>query len=210
MVPDTKVHNKPIKRPRKGSNKESKRQPEGCPGLAHRTVRCTTGQCPMHQGAQLQTAHLQDFWESLRYNSPDYPVHQAEQRLQAPTVVCNGTGTVNSVHCVRRSQSRRQKAHRIVNNDCPVHHLSEAPTVRTQRPGDLAGAPDCPVRHTTAASTNGQFGGWGYKYPNHPPFIESKFSAFKHHTRAIAFNTRHKQRDQILSQVRNHSKQNSD
>jgi hypothetical protein len=27
------------------------------------------------------------------------------------------------------------------------------------------GAPDCPVRHTTAASTNGQFGGWGYKYP---------------------------------------------
>jgi hypothetical protein len=25
----TKVHNKPIKRPRKGSNKESKRQPKG-------------------------------------------------------------------------------------------------------------------------------------------------------------------------------------
>jgi hypothetical protein len=46
--------------------------------------------------------------------------------------------------------------------------------------------------------------------PNHPPFIASKFSAFKPHTRAIAFNTRHKQRDQILSQVRNHSKQISD
>jgi hypothetical protein len=30
------------------------------------------------------------------------------------------------------------------------------------------------------------------------------------HTRAIAFNTRHKQRDQILSQVWNHSNQISD
>jgi hypothetical protein len=29
------------KSPRKGSNKKSKRQPKGSPGLAHRTVRCT-------------------------------------------------------------------------------------------------------------------------------------------------------------------------
>jgi hypothetical protein len=76
----------------------------------------------VHQGTQLRTCHLQEFWEPLRYNSPDCSVHQAEQRLQAPTVVCNGTGTVNSVHCARRSQSRRQKAHRTVNSDCLVHH----------------------------------------------------------------------------------------
>jgi hypothetical protein len=43
--------------------------------------------------------------------------------------------------------------------------------------------------------------------PNHPPFIVSKFLAFTSHTRVIAFNTRHKQRDQILSQVRDHSNQ---
>ena len=43
-----KVHNKLIKRPRKDSNKKSKRQTEVCPGLAHRTVRCATGQCPVH------------------------------------------------------------------------------------------------------------------------------------------------------------------
>jgi hypothetical protein len=66
------------------------------------------------------------------------------------------------------------------------------------------------VRHTTTASTNGSFGGWGYKYPQPPHFNVSKFSAFKPHTRAITFNTRHKQGDQILSQVRNHSKQFSD
>jgi hypothetical protein len=137
-------------------------------------------------------------------------VCQAEQRLQAPTVVCNGIGTVNSVHCARRSQSRRQKAHRTVNSDCPVAPLSDAPTVGTQRPGDVTGAPDCPVRHTTVASTNGSFGGWGYKYPQPPHFNVSKFSAIKTHTRALDFIQRHNQRDQILSQVRNHSKQISD
>jgi hypothetical protein len=51
----------------------------------------------------------------------------------------------------------------------------------------VAGAPDCPVRHTTAASTNGSFGGWGYKYPQPPHFNASKFSAIKTHTRAIDF-----------------------
>jgi hypothetical protein len=38
-----KIHTKPIKRTRKGFNKESKGITEGCPGLAHRTVRCTRG-----------------------------------------------------------------------------------------------------------------------------------------------------------------------
>jgi hypothetical protein len=27
----------------------------------------------------------------------------------------------------------------------------------------FGGAPDCPVRHTTEALTNGYIGGWGYK-----------------------------------------------
>jgi hypothetical protein len=102
-----------------------------------------------------------------------------------------------------------------VNNDCPVHHR----TVRWPRCQKLqrsesngrvtwlahrtvsGGALDCPMRHATDSLPTATFGGWGYKYPNHPPFIASKFSAFKHLTRAIAFNTRHNQRDQILSQV---------
>jgi hypothetical protein len=61
--------------------------------------------------------------------------------------------------------------------DCPVAQMSEAPTVRIQRPSDVAGAPDsvrcapdCLVRHATEAFTNGSFGGWGYKYPQ-PPTI---------------------------------------
>jgi hypothetical protein len=114
-------------------------------------------------------------------------VSQAEQRLQAPTVVCNSTGTVNNVHCARRSQSRRQKAHRTMNSDCPVHHrtvrwphLSE---LQRSEPNDRVtwlthrtvsgGAPDCPVRHTS-------FGGWGYKYP--PTTTLQCIQVFSHQT----------------------------
>jgi hypothetical protein len=66
-----------------------------------------------------------------------------------------------------------------------------APTVGTLRPGDVAGAPDCPVRHATAAFQQPLCGGWGYKYPNHPTFMASKFSTFQLLTRALAFNSRH-------------------
>jgi hypothetical protein len=60
------------------------------------------------------------------------------------------------------------------------------------------GAPDCPVAHRTVRCTRRQqppptvkFGGWGYKYPNHPTFKSAKFSTFQLLTRALAFNTRH-------------------
>jgi hypothetical protein len=151
-------------------------------------------------------------------------VCQVEQRLQAPTVVCNGTRTVNSVHCARRSQSRHQKAHQTVNSDCPVHHRTVRwPTcqkLHRSEPNDRVtwlahwtvsdDAPDCPVHHATEALTNGHFGGWGYKYPQPSHFNASKFSAFKPHTRALDFIPRHKQRDQILSQVQRSFQSNSD
>jgi hypothetical protein len=97
--------------------------------------------------------------------------------------------------------------------DSPEAPPVRAPTVRTQRPVDVAGAPDsvrwrtglsggapdCPVRHATAAFQRPHFGGWGYKYPNHPTFNCIQVFHLQHITRAIAFNSRHIQRDQILS-----------
>jgi hypothetical protein len=35
------------------------------------------------------------------------------------------------------------------------------------------------------------FGGWGYKYPNHPTFNGIQVSHLQHITRAISFNSRH-------------------
>jgi hypothetical protein len=94
--------------------------------------------------------------------------------------------------------------------DSPEAPLVRAPTVEPQRPADVAGATDCPVRHATAAFQRPHFGGWGYKYPNHPTFNSIQVFHLQHLTRAIAFNSRHNQRDQNLSQVRNHTKSNSD
>jgi hypothetical protein len=93
-----------------------------CSGLAHRTIWCATGQCPVHQGTQLRTAHLREFWESLRYNSPDCPVRQRSNGYIAPTVVCKNNKCATVRACTRRSQNRCQKAHGTVNSDCPVHH----------------------------------------------------------------------------------------
>ena len=94
--------------------------------------------------------------------------------------------------------------------DSPEAPQVRAPMVEPQRSADVAGAPDCPVRHATTAFQRPHFGGWGYKYPNHPTFNDIQVFHLQHITRAIAFNSRQNQRDQILSQVRNHSKSNSD
>jgi hypothetical protein len=81
--------------------------------------------------------------------------------------------------CARRSQSRHQKAHRTIYRTCPVHHRTvrwpQKSELQRSEPNGLVtwlahrtvsgGAPDCPVRHTTEAFTNGHIGGWGYKYP---------------------------------------------
>jgi hypothetical protein len=215
-----KVHNKPIKRPRKDSNKESKRQPKsplvwrtglsGAPGspnselltfensesrsaIIHQTVRCSTGL----SGAPAEQRLL-----------------RANSRLQR---------TLNTLQCEQKSE-QSQKAHRTVNSDCPVHHR----TVRWPRYQKLqrsesnglvtwlahrtvsGGAPDCPVRHTTAASTNGSFGGWGYKYPQ-PPTIHC-IQVFRLPTPYKSYNIQYKthQRDQILSQVQRSFQSNSD
>jgi hypothetical protein len=62
------------------------------------------------------------------------------------------------------------------------------------------GAPDCPVRHATAHFQRPSFGGWGYKYPNHPTFNMIQVFTLLHLTRAsIQYKTH--QRDQILSQL---------
>jgi hypothetical protein len=75
-----------------------------------------------------------------------------------------------------------QKAHRTVYRTCPVHHRTakrphQSELQRSEPNGRLTwlahrtvsgGAPDCPVRHATDNLPTTTFGGWGYKYPNHP------------------------------------------
>jgi hypothetical protein len=132
--------------------------------VAHRTVRCASG----------------------------------ETATSSATVDCNA---FNARLRTQRSE-HAQLAHRTVYRTCPVHHRTthrphKSQLQRSNPNGWLAhrtvsgGAPDCPVRHATASFQRPHFGGWGYKYPNHPTFKGIQVSKLLHLTRAIAFNTRH-------------------
>jgi hypothetical protein len=174
-----KVQHKPIKSTRKGSNKKSKRQPKaalvwrtGLSGVPPDSVRCTREINSKLATFGFSGSHSAIIHRTVRCAS-GATANRANGRLQK--------STVNSEQCnyARRSQSRRQKAHRTVNRTCPVHHRTVRwPTCqKLQRSNPnvwvtwlahrtvSSGAPDCPVRPSTAAFPNGQFGGWGYKYP---------------------------------------------
>jgi hypothetical protein len=248
-----KVHNKPIKRPRKGFKQESKRQPETHPGLAHRvrcapdSVRCATGKCPVHQGTRRPTLHLREFSEELRYNSPDCPVHHRTVsgaprksnseldsfgnplRYNSPdcpvshrtvfgahrTVRCDSGATATSratVDCNAlnaRLRAQRSSA-RVGGTQNSLQGLSgappdsqagpqdRAPTVEPQRSADVAGV-RCAMRLQPSKSHILVVG--AINTPTTPHSMASKFSTFQLLTRALAFNSRHNQIDQILSQL---------
>jgi hypothetical protein len=107
-----KVHNKPIKRPRKGFKQESKRQPEG-------TLVWRTGLCPVHQGTRRPTLHLREFSEELRYKSPGCPVHHR--------TVSSAPGESNSELASFGNPLRYNSP------DCPVSHRTVFGAQRTVR-----------------------------------------------------------------------------
>jgi hypothetical protein len=202
-----KVHNKPIKRPRKGSNKESKRQPKcalvwrtGLSSVPPDSVRCTR-----EPDSKLTTFRNSRSRSTIIHRtvqcSTGLSGAPAEQRL----LRANGLlqRAVNALQCAEKSE-QSQKAHQTLYRTCPVHQR----TVRWPRCQKLqwsesngrvtwlayqtmsGGAPDCPVRHTTEASTNGSFCGWGYKYPP-PPTIHC-IQVFSLHTSYKSYSIQYK------------------
>jgi hypothetical protein len=127
-------------------------------------------------------------------------VCQRSNGYTAPTVVCNEQFMRYSA----QKSEQSQKAHRTVNSDCPVHHRTvqwprsqklqrSNPNGRVMWLGHQTvsgGAPDCLVRHATAAFTNGYFGGWGYKYPQ-PPTIHC-IQVFSLHTSYKSYSIQYK------------------
>jgi hypothetical protein len=84
--------------------------------------------------------------------------------------------------------------------DSPEGPQVRAPTVEPQRSADVAGAPDCPVRHAIAHFQRPFLVVGAINTPTTPHSMASKFSTLLHLTRAsIQYKTH--QRDQILSQL---------
>jgi hypothetical protein len=136
----------------------------------------------------------------------------AEQRLLRTQ---RSTATHLMRACARKGQSTRRR--RTGQSIGPVRcttgqprgpHQSELQ--RSEPNGRLTwlahrtvsgGAPDCSGRHATDSLPTATFGGWGYKYPNHPTF--NCIQVFQLPTPYKSYSIQYKthQRDQILSQV---------
>jgi hypothetical protein len=131
---------------------------------------------------------LASFGNPLRYNSPDCPVSHQTVSGAHRTVRCDSGATATSratVDCnalnarlrVQRSRARAGGTPDSLQGlsgappDSQAGPQDRAPTVEPQRSADVAGAPDCPVHHATAAFQRPLCGGWGYKYPTTPTFI---------------------------------------
>jgi hypothetical protein len=90
-------------------------------------------------------------------------------------------------------------AHRTLNSSCPVHHQTSRRAQKTELQrsdsngtGDVAGAPDCPVRHRTdSLHQRSSLVVGAINTPTTPTFMASKFSTSQPLTRAKAFNSRH-------------------
>jgi hypothetical protein len=135
----------------------------------HRTV----SSAPRKSGSELAS-----FGNPVRYNSPDCPVsHRTVWCDSGATATSRATVDCNALNARLRAQRSRARAGGTPDSlqdlsgappDSQAGPQDSAPTVEPQRSADVAGAPDCPVRHATAAFQRPICGGWGYKYPNHP------------------------------------------
>jgi hypothetical protein len=142
---------------------KSKGTTEGTSGLAHRTVRRTTEQCPVHQRTPSQTHHLQENPEALRYNSPDCLVYTGQCPVLQGTVPQELTSFRNSQRLVRYNSSDMSGVHRTVRCDIEAADIS-APTatysaLNARQHAQKSGTPilahrtlysTCPVRHRTS------------------------------------------------------------
>jgi hypothetical protein len=191
-----KVHNKPIKRPRKGSNKESKRQPKGTlvwrtelSGVPPDSVRCTRA-----LEAELLTfgkirGRSAIIHRTVRCHTRLSGSVPAEQRLLRAQR--SSATAFNALQCTQKSGTR-EKAHQTVYRTYPVHHRTARRAHKTEiqrsNPNGLltwlahrtvsGGAPDCPMRHATAHFQRPFLVVEAINTPTTPHSMESKFLHF--------------------------------
>ena len=127
---------------------------------------------------------------SNSYFAPTVDCNALNARLRAQRSSARAGGTPDSLQDLSGAPPDSQTGPHV-----------RAPTVGTQRPGDVAGAPDtvwcapdCPVHHATdSLHQTASLVVGAINTPNHPTFKASKFSTFQPFTRALAFNSRHTQ-----------------
>jgi hypothetical protein len=122
----------------------------------------------------------------LRYNSPDCPVYTGLSCVTAGQRLFRRQ-QLPATHLMRALRAQTSGVpiltHRTMNRICPVcTGLSGAPSNRQPPP-------------------TVKFGGWGYKYPNHPTIHCIQVFQLPTTIQELAFIAKHNKRDQILSQL---------
>jgi hypothetical protein len=130
--------------------------------IIHRTCPVHTGQCPVLQRRATLNSPASDFRPAIIHRTcpvhtglsgahrtvrctPDCPVSQRSNDYFAPTADCN---TLNACQRAQRSRARAGGTPDSLQDlsgappDSQAGPHVRAPTVGTQRPGDVAGAPD--------------------------------------------------------------------
>jgi hypothetical protein len=208
---------------KKGSNKKSKRQPKaalvwltGLSGVPPDSVWCTREIDSGLASFGNSGSHSAIIHRIVRCNTGLSGV-PAEQRLSAPTVVCKRLQWTWIVRVCAQKSEQRQKAHRTVNSVCPVHHRTvrwpHMPELQRSNPNGwvtwlVHRTVRCAIRQQPSPMALLVVG--AINTANHQHFKASKFLAIAFNTRALDFTPRHKQRDQILSQVQRSFQSNSD
>jgi hypothetical protein len=153
---------------------------------------------------------LASFENLLRYNSPDCPVSQRSNGYFAPTVTCRSIKCAPERAGVRHARSGAPDTLQCMSGvppDIQAGPTVRIPTVGTQRPGDVAGAPDT-VRwrtrlsgapcdsslHQTASLVVGVINTPNHPHSSHPNFQPSN------HLQELGIQYKTHPSDQILSQ----------
>jgi hypothetical protein len=110
------------------------RNSEGRSAIIHRTVRCSTGQCPVAHRT-VRCASGATTTSRQRSSAEGIKCATVRARFRAEP-----DGAPDTEQCMSGAPL-----------DCPVAQKTEAPTIRIQRPGDVAGVPDS-VRWRTGLS----------------------------------------------------------
>jgi hypothetical protein len=223
-----KVQHKPIKISKLGFKRKEQKKPK-------RTLVWRTGLsdvlpksvwCPRDRTGW--TLHLRVSRESLRYNSSDCPVCQAEQfspaQRSTSTVGWQREQCADSSRRVRAAPEGTSDSEQCLSGatpDCSVYQDVRAPTVKTVstltvgRRGWRTG--HCPVAHRTVRCAPRQqptpmaiLVVWAINTPNHHYSRHPSFSDISFNTRASAINTRHNSIESKPLQVSNPLQTNSD
>jgi hypothetical protein len=123
-----------------------------------------TGQCLVLQGTPPQElANFGNLQRLGHYNSPDMSgLHRTVRCDNGATDISAPTATCSALNARQRAQKSGTPilTHRTLYSTCPVRHQTSRRAQKTELQrsepngfGDVAGAPDCPVHHTTVSPT---------------------------------------------------------